>query len=42
MEAIVQGGWIILSMATMDMSLEDIFLELTSEEEFADDEELEE
>jgi len=38
---IVQGGWSILSMSTMDMSLEDIFLELTTEEEF-DDEELEE
>jgi ABC-2 type transport system ATP-binding protein len=41
MAAIVQGGWTILSMGTMDMSLEDIFLELTTEEEF-DDEELEE
>jgi ABC-2 type transport system ATP-binding protein len=38
---IVQGGWTILSMSTMNMSLEDIFLELTTEEEF-DDEELEE
>jgi len=41
MTAIVQGGWTILSMATVDMSLEDIFLELTTEEE-SDDEELEE
>jgi ABC-2 type transport system ATP-binding protein len=41
MTAIVQGGWIILSMTTVDMSLEDIFLELTSEEEF-DEEETEE
>jgi len=41
MAAIVQGGWTILSMGTMDMSLEDIFLELTTEEE-SDDEELEE
>ncbi len=41
MAAIVQGGWTILSMGTMDMTLEDIFLELTTEEEF-DDEELEE
>lgn len=41
MAAIVQGGWTILSMSTMDMTLEDIFLELTTEEEF-DDEELEE
>ncbi|MEE8353681.1 MAG: hypothetical protein V3S10_04420, partial [Dehalococcoidales bacterium] len=39
MEAIVQGGWVILSMTSEQMSLEDIFLELTSEEEEADDEE---
>jgi ABC-2 type transport system ATP-binding protein len=41
MTAIVQGGWAILSMTTVDMSLEDIFLQLTSEEEY-DDEELDE
>jgi ABC-2 type transport system ATP-binding protein len=33
MEAIVQGGWVLLSMGTVEMSLEDIFLELTTEEE---------
>ncbi len=32
MEAVVQGNWILLSMETMEMSLEDIFLELTTEE----------
>ena len=41
MEAIVQGKWTILSMGAIDMTLEDIFLELTSEEEY-DEEELEE
>ena len=38
MKAIVQGGWTILSMGTMDMSLEDIFLQLTTEEEFDEEE----
>ena len=33
MEAIVQGGWSLLSMESMEMSLEDIFLKLTAEEE---------
>jgi ABC-2 type transport system ATP-binding protein len=42
MRAIVQGGWTILSMGSVDMSLEDIFLRLTTEEESPDDEELEE
>jgi len=32
MEAIVQGGWTLLSLETMEMSLEDIFLKLTTEE----------
>ncbi len=30
MEAVVQGGWAILSMESVDISLEDIFLKLTS------------
>jgi len=42
MTAIVQGGWTIHSMGTIDMSLEDIFLRLTTEEESQDDEEFEE
>ncbi len=33
MEAIVQGGWTLLSMESIEMSLEDIFLKLTTEEE---------
>ena len=33
MEAIVQGGWALLSLETVEMSLEDIFLKLTTEEE---------
>ncbi len=33
MEAVVEGGWVILSMTSEQMSLEDIFLELTTEEE---------
>ena len=41
MTALVQGGWTILSMSTVDMSLEDIFLKLTTEEE-SNGEELEE
>ena len=32
-EAIVQGGWALLSMGAVEMSLEDIFLELTTEDE---------
>ena len=32
-EAIVQGGWNLLSLESMEMSLEDIFLKLTTEEE---------
>ncbi len=39
MEAIVQGGWVILSMTSEQMSLEDIFLKLTAEEEELSDEE---
>jgi len=33
MEAIMQGGWTLLSLEAMEMSLEDIFLKLTTEEE---------
>ena len=33
METIVQGGWTLLSLESMEMSLEDIFLKLTTEEE---------
>jgi len=33
MEAVVKGGWVLLSMELVEMSLEDIFLELTTEEE---------
>ena len=33
METIVQGGWTLLSMEAVEMSLEDIFLKLTTEEE---------
>jgi len=33
MEAVVKGGWVLLSMESMEMSLEDIFLELTTEDE---------
>jgi len=33
METIVQGGWALLSMESIEMSLEDIFLKLTTEEE---------
>ena len=33
METIVQGGWTLLSMEAIEMSLEDIFLKLTTEEE---------
>jgi len=33
METIVQGGWTLLSMESLEMSLEDIFLKLTTEEE---------
>ena len=33
MEAIVQGGWTLLSLESIEMSLEDIFLKLTTEEE---------
>jgi ABC-2 type transport system ATP-binding protein len=32
-EAIVKSGWTLLSIETMEMSLEDIFLQLTSKEE---------
>ena len=32
-EIIVQNGWILLSMESLEMSLEDIFLKLTTEEE---------
>ena len=40
MEAIVQGGWVLLGMETVEMSLEDIFLELTTEEYDEDEESL--
>ena len=33
METIVQGGWTLLSLESVEMSLEDIFLKLTGEEE---------
>jgi ABC-2 type transport system ATP-binding protein len=33
METIVQGGWTLLSLESIEMSLEDIFLKLTAEEE---------
>jgi len=33
MENIVQGGWVLLSLEFIEMSLEDIFLKLTTEEE---------
>ncbi|MFC1929136.1 DUF4162 domain-containing protein, partial [Chloroflexota bacterium] len=32
-ETIVQGGWTLLSLESVEMSLEDIFLKLTTEEE---------
>jgi len=35
MEAIVQGGWSLLSLESIEMSLEDIFIKLTTEEETA-------
>lgn len=35
-EAIVQGGWTLLSLENIEMSLEDIFLKLTTEEESED------
>jgi len=31
-EAIIKGGWTLLSMESMEMSLEDVFLKLTTEE----------
>ena len=31
--AVIGGGWSLLSMHTMDMSLEEIFLRLTTHEE---------
>ncbi len=37
MEAVVQSGWILLTMEPLEMSLEDIFLELTTEEEEANE-----
>ncbi len=33
MKAIIQGGWTLLSLESIEMSLEDIFLKLTTEEE---------
>jgi ABC-2 type transport system ATP-binding protein len=36
MEAVVQGGWTLLSLEAVEMSLEDIFLKLTTEEERED------
>jgi len=38
MDAIVRGGWILLEMEAVEMSLEDIFLELTTEEYDEDEE----
>jgi ABC-2 type transport system ATP-binding protein len=38
-EVIVKGGWTMLSMETIEMSLEDVFLKLTSEEDDEEDEE---
>jgi len=35
-EAIVQGGWTLLSLESLEMSLEDIFLKLTTEDEAAE------
>lgn len=35
-EAMVQSGWTLLAMESIEMSLEDIFLELTTEEEKGD------
>ena len=35
MQTIVQGGWTLLSMESIEMSLEDIFLKLTTDEETA-------
>ncbi len=35
MEAIVQGGWTLLSLESIEMSLEDIFLKLTTKEEMS-------
>jgi ABC-2 type transport system ATP-binding protein len=32
-EAMVQSGWTLLSMESIEMSLEEIFLQLTTEEE---------
>ena len=32
-EAIIKGGWTLLSMESLEMSLEDVFLKLTTEEE---------
>ncbi len=37
-EAIVQGGWTLLSVESIEMSLEDIFLKLTAEEESSEEE----
>jgi len=33
METVVQGGWTLLSLESIEMSLEDIFIKLTTEEE---------
>ena len=40
--AIVERGWTLLAMQTVAMSLEEIFLELTTQEDEADDDELDE
>jgi DNA-binding cell septation regulator SpoVG len=32
-EAIMKGGWTLLSMESIEMSLEDVFLKLTTEED---------
>ena len=39
MQAIVKGGWTLLAMESVEMSLEDIFLQLTTEEEEEGEEE---
>jgi len=35
-EAIVKSGWTLLSIESVEMSLEDIFLQLTTDEETAE------
>ncbi len=40
-ETLVKGGWIVLSVESIDMSLEEIFLQLTTNDEEAENEEAE-